>query len=117
MSIEQKKKLLRQLDALKVFQNTKSVRQLRKELQDKLRAIESTIERGKQAKLPVSKAEIKRQANLSRAGKLKKYHNYVRQIRNSFPDLTYSQIRKQFKERKKGKDVEIPDVIWRNPSP
>jgi len=117
MSAKAKKKILKQIDALKDFPSRKTVQQLIKELQEKLRRIESKIEKGRQVMLPLSSAEIQRQANLSRASKLKKYHNYVRQIRNSFPDLTYSQIRKQFKERKQGKQTEIPDPVWFNPSP
>ena len=35
-----KKKLLEQLDALKVFPNNKLVRQLRKQIQDKLSSLE-----------------------------------------------------------------------------
>lgn len=112
-----RKKIQKQLDALKGFPNTKAVRQLRKELQEKLRRIESKVKKSRQTKLPVSKREIQRQANLARSRKVHKYHNYVKQIVENYPDLTYSQVRRQFKERKQGKHTEIPDVIWRNPSP
>jgi uncharacterized short protein YbdD (DUF466 family) len=114
---EQRKKILKQLKALKGFPNTKTVRKLRKELQVKLKRIESKVEKPKQTRLRVSRKEIQRQANLARSRKVHKYHNYIKQISNNYPDLTYSQIRKQFKERKKGKHTEIPDVVWFNPSP
>lgn len=117
MSARNRKKIQRQLDALKDFANTKAVRQLRKELQARLRTIETRAKKGKQARFPVSRKEVQRQANLSRARKLHKYHNYLKQIQKNYPDLTYTQIRKQFKERKQGKKSEIPDVIWHNPSP
>lgn len=117
MSTRDKKKIQKQLDALKDFANTKAVRQLRKELQEKLSCLESRPRKFKQTRLPVSRKEIRRQANLARASKVHKYHNYIKQIQKNYPGLTYSQIRKQFAERKSGKHTKIPDVIWRNPSP
>ncbi|WP_415281116.1 hypothetical protein [Candidatus Nitrososphaera sp. FF02] len=114
---KQRKKILKQLDALKKFPNTSTVRKLRQELNEKLRRIDSRIQHGRQTKLPISKKQVKRMANAARAGKLHKYHNYIRQIHDNYPDLTYADIRRQYAERKKGKRSEIPDVIWRNPSP
>lgn len=120
MSAREKRRIQRQIDALKSFPNTKTVRKLRKELQEKLRRIELQLKKtkkGRQTRLPVSRKETQRQANLARSRKVHKYHNYIRQIVENYTDLTYSQVRKQFKERKQGKHTEIPDVIWRNPSP
>lgn len=117
MSARDKKKIRKQLDALKDFANTKAVRRLRKELQEKLAHLESRPKKFKQTRLPVSRKEIQRQANLVRSRKVHKYHHYMRQIQKNYPGLTYSQIRKQFAERKKGKHTKIPDVVWRNPSP
>ena len=88
MSKETKDKLLEQLNALKIFPNNKLVRALRKQLQTKLDKVES---------IPTV---TKVNPNIVRANKLKRYHNYIRQIRNNFPDLTYNQIRKQFAKRR-----------------
>ncbi|MGI0005396.1 MAG: hypothetical protein ACREAO_10130 [Nitrososphaera sp.] len=66
---------------------------------------------------PLSKSTALKAANESRAGKMRKYHNYLRQIRDNYPDLTYAQLRRQFSERKRGIKTDVPDVIWRNPSP
>lgn len=98
-------KLLGQLHALKLFPNNKHVKELRKQITQKLHRLEKPKE--KQKKNP----------NKSRSGKLRRYHNYIRQIRNNFPDLSYKQIRSQLSKRKQGKQVSIPDVIWQNPSP
>lgn len=106
---ESKEKLLDQLKALKIFPNNKTVRQLRKQISDKLKKLE------KQPQKP--KEKPKKDPNKARSGKLKRYHNYIRQIRNNFPNLSYNQIRSQLKKRKEGQDVSIPDVIWQNPSP
>lgn len=104
---DEKKKLLEQLSALKIFPNNKLVKQLRKQIADKLKKLETK----KKSEKP------KPDPNKARSGKLRRYHNYIRQIRNNFPDLSYNQIRSQLKKRKEGKEVSIPDVIWQNPSP
>ncbi len=104
--VEDKDKLLRQLDALKIFPDNKLVKQLKNQIKTKLK------------KLKVTKPEkTKPDPNLVRSNKLKRYHNYIRQIRNNFPDLKYNQIRTQFAKRKSGSDVSIPDAVWQNPSP
>jgi len=105
--LETKEKLLEQLEALKIFPKNKLIIQLRKQIRNKLNRIEKKQQKPKEKKDP----------NKARSGKLKRYHNYIRQIRNNFPNLSYNQIRSQLKKRKKGQDVSIPDVIWQNPSP
>jgi len=104
--VEAKDKLLKQLDALKIFPDNKLVKQLKNQIKTKLKKLET-----------IKPAKTKPDPNLVRSNKLKKYHNYIRQIRNNFPDLKYNQIRKQFAKRKKGTDVSIPDAVWQNPSP
>lgn len=98
-----KEKLLEQLDALKIFPNTKLVRELRKQIKKKL-----------EKQQPKQKQTI---SNQSRSNKLRKYHRYIKLIRNNFPELSHAEIRKQFSKRRSGKDVSIPDVVWYNPSP
>ncbi|MCV0399042.1 MAG: hypothetical protein K5785_03480 [Nitrosarchaeum sp.] len=104
--MEDKDKLVKQLDALKIFPNNRLVRDLKNQIKNKLKKLET-----------VKPAKPKRDPNVSRSSKLKRYHNYMRQIRNNFPNLSYSQIRKQFSKRKRGDDVSIPDAVWQNPSP
>ena len=97
-----RKKLLEQLDALKIFPNTKLVKELRQQIKKKLE-----MKQPKQQTIP----------NQSRSIKLKKYHRYIKLVRNSFPELSHAEIRKQFSNRRRNKQVSIPDVIWQNPSP
>ncbi len=111
MSEEQKKKLLEQLDALKIFPKNKIVRELEKQIRSKLEKLE------KKEKQIISKSEPKEDANKTRSSKLKKYHRYMRLIRDNYPDLSYSEIRKQFAKRRDGFDSDVPDVVWQNPSP
>jgi hypothetical protein len=103
---ETKEKLLEQLRALKVFPNNKLVQELRKQIVSNLEKLDRK-ERPKQKQDP----------NRTRSNKLRKYHHYLRLIRDNFPEYSYSQIRSQFSRRKKGQDVSIPDPIWKNPSP
>lgn len=107
MSTEEKRnKLLERLDALKLFpKNNKLVRQLRQQIKKQLE------------RLDVIPSVESRNINTIRSSKLKRYHNYIRQIRNNFPNLTYNEIRQQFAKRRRQEDVSIPDAVWQNPSP
>jgi len=105
MNQKEKEKLFEQLEALKIFPKNKLVKELRKQILTKL-------EKSKE-KIPI----IMPKENLTRSSKLKKYHRYLRMIRDNFPNLKYSDIRKQFSKRRKGQESDIPDVIWQNPSP
>ena len=106
-----KDKLLRQLDALKLFPNNNLVKQLRKQVKIKLHRVE------KKAVIPVVPADTRAVANAARSTKLRKHHRYIRLIRNNFPNISYLKIRQQFSKRKKGQDVSISDAVWQNPSP
>lgn len=105
MSIEENK-LKEQLEALKIFPDNKLVRELRKQIIEKLEKIEKKVKKRK-----------KKKPKRTRSKSLQKYHRYIRLIRDNFPELSYADIRKQFAVRKKGKEVSIPDVVWQNPSP
>ena len=102
---ESKEKLSEHLEALKDFPNNKLVKQLREQIKTKIEKLDKTP-------VPVSK-----NVNLSRSSKLKRYHKYIRLIRDNFPDLSHAEIRKQFAKRRNQEDVSIPDAVWQNPSP
>ena len=108
MSIgERRNKLLKRLEALKLFPNNNEVRILRSRTQKALERLEKQTELKPKPKIISNK----------RSASLKKHHRYIRLIRNNFPDLKYSDIRKQFAKRKRGQEVSIPDAVWQNPSP
>ena len=107
MTPEQKQKLLDRLEALKIFPRNKHVKALEEQIRKKLDKSQITTEF-----IPTQK-----KPNTVRSSKLRKYHRYIRMIRDSFPNLKYSDIRKQFSEKRKGLESDIPDVIWQNPSP
>ena len=104
---EQKDKLIKRLDALKLFPNNNEVRILRSRTQKTLERLEKRTE----IKLKPKTISNKRSTSL------KKHHRYIRLIRDNFPDLKYSDIRRQFAKRKRGEEVSIPDATWENPSP
>jgi len=108
MSIEERRnKLLKRLEALKLFPNNNEVRTLRSRTQKALERLE---------KLDVTPTPIPLKVS-TRSSSLKKHHRYIRLIRNNFPNLKYFDIRKQFTKRKRGDEVSIPDAVWQNPSP
>lgn len=104
-----KKKLLDRLDALKLFPNNNEVKKLRSRT---IRALER-LEITKDVKPIIPKIKDTQK----RSSSLKKYHRYIRMIRDNFPDLEYLDIRKQFAKRRRGDSVTIPDAVWQNPSP
>jgi len=115
MSLEERKnKLLEQLEALKLFPNNNEVRTLRSRIIKQLEHIEKQI---KEKELEPTPEEKKAETSDKRSSKLTKYWRYIRLIRDNFPDLTISEIRKQFTKRRRGNEVSIPDAVWQNPSP
>lgn len=104
---DRRKKLQDRLDALKLFPNNNEVRKLRSRT---IRALE-------RLEIPKATKPPKIHDSKKRSSSLKKYHRYIRMIRDNFPDLKYSDIRKQFAKRRQGGQVSIPDAIWQNPSP
>jgi len=105
-------KVREQLETLKDLPNLKEVVALRKRLERELEIIEVREE---------SRIEVFEFTGLTRAQKisrtLKKQFNYLRLIRNQYPQYSWLEIRRQFSKKRKGKDSKIPDVVWQNPSP
>lgn len=106
-------KIKKDLAILKKLPKIKEVVALRKRLQKEL----DRLTKSKLVIIKTSKKEQKISSNKKRSGKMKRYHNYIRQIRNNFPDLSYSEIRQQLARRMRNEDVQIPDAVWQNPSP
>ena len=104
---EQRNKLLKRLDALKLFPNNNEVRKLRLRTQKALERLE------KPTKIKPKPIVISNK----RSSSLEKYHRYIRLIRDNFPNLSYADIRKQFAKRRRGEQISIPDAVWDNPSP
>ncbi len=99
-------KLTELLRTLKDVPNIREVKELRKRLVKEQKRIIKTKPK-----------VVHKVITVTRSVKLKKYHRYMRLIRDNFPNLSYNQIRKQFSKKKQGQDVSIPDAVWQNPSP
>ena len=109
-----KQKITELIKSLVNFPNTQTVRKLRRELQaqlDKITGREQKLVEREQAR-----EEKVIESRVSRSNKLKKYHNYMRLMHDNRPDIPYSEIRRMYKDRREGKEVSIPDVVWQNPS-
>ncbi len=105
-------KVREQLQALKSLPNLKEVIALRKRLESELSILTAkTKELIEVTVFP----KITRAEKISRT--LKKQFNYLRQIRNNFPDISWLELRREFSRRRKGLDSKIPDAVWQNPSP
>lgn len=104
------KRLQERLDALKIFPNNKEVKILRDRIKKQLSNLQKKQDKKK------SKSKSKEEANLARSGKMRRHHNYVRQIQNNFPNLKYNEIRRELAQRRQGKPSKIPDAVWQNPS-
>ncbi len=102
-------KLNKVLDSLKGFPNLREVRELRKRIQKEQKKIVKPVVR------VITSAKV--DANVIRSVKQKRYWRYVKLIRDNFPNLPTNEIRRQLKERRQGKQVDISDAIWQNPSP
>ncbi|MEO9308075.1 MAG: hypothetical protein ABI342_07175 [Nitrososphaera sp.] len=99
------------LESLKKLPKIKEKSALQKRLQKELQRLKKTS-----ISTRPSKEEKRIRAQKMRSGKMRRYHNYVRQIRNNYSGYSYNQIRKQLSERRKGNQVSIPDVVWQDPS-
>lgn len=109
MTPEEKKRLLDQLEALKIFPKYKEVKALRQRLEQELARLEE-IE-------PIVKEVSKSSRGQKISQALARHFRYLRMIRNSFPDLKWIELRKEFSKKRKGEESNIPDFVWENPSP
>ena len=105
-------KVREQLENLKNLPNLKEVVALRQRLAKELGILTKKTEELVEVTVfpTVTRAE-----KISRS--LKEQFNYLRQIRNNFPDISGLELRREFSRRRKGLDSKIPDAVWQNPSP
>ena len=100
--IDKLDEILNQLAGLKIREAVSLRKRLNKEKQK--------LSLPKEIKIPKVSAKQNQSVKLSR------YWRYVKLIRDNYPHLKTSEIRKQLKIRQQGKKTEIPDAVWQNPS-
>ena len=94
---------------LKEFPNIKEIQNLNKRIKS---------EKKKTKRTKTQKIIAPKNGNLKRSANMKKYHRYIRRIRDVyFPEMKYRDIQKQFKKRREEGSSSIVDSIWQNPSP
>ena len=110
-------KLKEQLTVLRLFpKRNQHVVQLRNQIKLKLKKLEQKL--SKPDPKPVDRVERQRKANESRSRAQKKRHQFIRLIHQQLQDkYSYQQVTQQLAQRRQQKQVEIPDVVWQNPSP
>lgn len=110
-------KLKEQLTVLRLFpKRNQHVVQLRNQIKLKLKKLEQKL--SKPAPKSVDRVERQRKANESRSRAQKKRHQFIRLVHQQVKDrYSYSQVSHQLAVRRRQKQVEIPDVVWQNPSP
>ena len=95
---------------LKDLPQVKEIRNLRKRINAEKKKITSIPK--------MKKITVKIDVNTRRTAKMKKYHRYIRMIKDVyFPKMKYRDIQRQLKIRKSGNMSDIPDAVWQNPSP
>jgi hypothetical protein len=95
---------------LKEFPNIKEIQNLRKRIKS---------EKKKTRLVPKPEKIIPpKNGNLKRSSNMKKYHRYIRRIRDVyFPEMKYRDIQKQFKKRREEGTSSIGEAVWQNLSP
>jgi len=102
------------------FRDTPSLRKFKRILQGELSTIKEMVRKISESQESTDKRRQQRRdtANKNRSSKNKRSWNYVKSIqRNYFADKPIKEIRTALKNHRKGLETDIPDVVWRNPSP
>ena len=105
ITIDKLDAILDQLKGIRI----KEVLSLRKRLEKEKQKL---VPKDVKIKIPKQKES----ANQKRSSKLSRYWRYVKLIRDNYPHLKTSEIRKQLKIRQQGQKTKIPDAVWQNPS-
>src|SRR5207245_192037 len=93
-----------QINTLKALPQVKEVRAL-------IHRLEKELEKLTAKEIPVTKPsneEIKAKANARRSSRGKNYWRYVKLIRDNFPNISIAEIRRQYSQRRRGFDTDIP---------
>ncbi|MGH9922811.1 MAG: hypothetical protein ACRD38_08680 [Nitrososphaerales archaeon] len=117
---EELKAIERDIEISKQLRQSKEVLELTRRFYGRLSFIKQQI-----SKLVMSKEEKEKErqtrlskASKNRSSKMKTSWQFWKSIqRNYFPDKTLKEIRAKWKRHRQGLTTDIPDVVWRNPSP
>ncbi len=95
---------------LKEFPNIKEIQNLKKRIKSEKKKTRIISK--------IAKVVTPKNGNMKRSSNMKKYHRYIRRIRDVyFPEMKYRDIQKQFKKRREEGTSSIGEAVWQNPSP
>ena len=117
---KQLKTIASELQDLEKFRDSKELRKFRRILHGESSNIKGIIHKITETQVSKDSRRLQRIeiANKNRSSKNKRSWNYVKSIqRNYFADKPIKEIRTALKNHRKGLETDIPDVVWRNPSP
>jgi len=109
-----------ELEKLESFRDTILLRKFKRQLLGELSTLRNQIKITTETREQREEQKQKRRnkANRNRSVKNKRVWKYVKSIKeNYFPDKSLKEIRTSLKNHRKGLETDIPDVVWRNPSP
>lgn len=110
----------RDIEILKQLRPLKEVLDLRRRLFGRLSFVKRQIAKLESSKTQHEKEKQERsiKANKNRSAKNKKNWRFWKNIQqNYYPDKSLKEIRAAWKRQKQALETDIPDVVWRNPSP
>lgn len=109
-----------ELSKLESFRDTPLLRKFKRQLQGELSNIKEEFNKLTETReqKEEQKQNRRNKANRNRSVKNKRVWKYVKSIKeNYFPDKSLKEIRTSLKNHRKGLETDIPDVVWKNPSP
>lgn len=102
------------------FRDTVFLRKFRRQLEGEKSFIREQIAKLGRSKELAKKEHLERigKANRNRSTKMKRNWNYYRDIqKNYYPDKSLKEIRRLHKMHRQGLETDVPDLVWKNPSP
>jgi hypothetical protein len=117
---ERLQEIEKELSSLESFRPTTQMQRFKRQLFGEYSYVKKQISNAQadaQAKsqLRDEKAAL---ANQNRSEKMKRTWRYLRSIQqNYFPEKGLRELRSLLKKQKEGQETDVPDVVWRNPSP
>lgn len=112
--------ILGELNGLVNFRDTPQLGKFKRQLHGEISNVKQKIDKLTETQQEKEQGhdDLINTANRTRSAKNKRTWNYIKSIqKNYFPDKSFAEIRSALKRHRQGLETDIPDVVWRNPSP
>ncbi|OLC36169.1 MAG: hypothetical protein AUH84_02045 [Thaumarchaeota archaeon 13_1_40CM_4_38_7] len=113
------KDIERELDSLKVFRSTAQLKKFQRALIGEQSFVKSELKKlTTKTTKESTQSEIIKLANKNRSEKMKRTWRYLKAIKKNYPvKLSTKELRTALRKHRQGLETDVPDVVWRNPSP